>query len=636
MKCIWLLILFFIANVCFAQTEDELELLAEKGIEIEDATQEIQERINLNKVNGKELENLHFLSEHEIQGILNYRNLFGPFIDKYELLAVPGLSNESIRKLIPLIMLSADISASDIRRGNHQLLLRVYQVLEKSAEYSSGKYLGSRQQFLFRHTYRYKNIFNYNITAEKDAGEQWFGKKQKVFDFYSAHLAFKPNKIYEEVIIGDFTMRTGQGLIQWQGSSLGRGVGLAAIKRQSNVFTPYRSVNEYEFYRGLASTFRISKFFFGNFISLKPLSVTLTGDSATGIYKAGLFRTNTELQKKNNSSQISTGIYAKINLKKGNAGITAITHFYRHPFIKGKNVYEYFDFERRRSVNLSIDYNYTVNNFHVFGEAAMDQSYHVALISGVLVSVAKNADLLFVYRRAVPGFYAQFGKSFMSSGEPGNEKGFFSAASFKFRHLVVDIHADFQQYPWLRYQVNRPSSENTFHFTALYKPNKKTEITARLRIIRRSKNAETNLPLQPVEENQFLGFRFHFSKKIDEEITLRTRAETVKAGKGTGFLWFGDVLFKPLLKPFGGNMRIMWFETTSYETRLYAFENDVYMYNSIPVFSGTGTHFYININTSLKKDVHLYLKYSTTLTANLYANEGVRKSSLRFQIIVNL
>jgi hypothetical protein len=65
--------------------------------------------------------------------------------------------------------------------------------LEKSAGFektSTGtKYLGSPPKLFFRYRYQDKNLLQYGIVGDKDAGEQFFKGAQKYgFDFYSFHF----------------------------------------------------------------------------------------------------------------------------------------------------------------------------------------------------------------------------------------------------------------------------------------------------------------------------------------------------------------------------------------------------------------------------------------------------------------
>ncbi len=77
--------------------------------------------------------------------------------------------------------------------------------------------------------------------------------------------------------------------------------------------------------------------------------------------------------------------------------------------------------------------------------------------------------------------------------------------------------------------------------------------------------------------------------KLNSAFTFRTRVEILWYDKtGTspeqGFLTYADIIYKPLRKPYSGNIRLQYFETDSYNSRVYAYENDVLYSFSIPVF----------------------------------------------------
>ena len=68
-----------------------------------------------------------------------------------------------------------------------------------------------------------------------------------------------------------------------------------------------------------------------------------------------------------------------------------------------------------------------------------------------------------------------------------------------------------------------------------------------------------------------------------------------------GYLIFTDVIYKPLLKSYSAGIRGQYFETDSYNSRLYAFENDVLYSYSIPAFYNKGLHWYLNSRLAFKK-----------------------------------
>ncbi|MEI2750598.1 MAG: hypothetical protein V9E88_17805 [Ferruginibacter sp.] len=116
-------------------------------------------------------------------------------------------------------------------------------------------YPGSPQRVLVRYKYTYKNLLQYGIVGEKDAGEEFFKGSQKAgFDFYSAHLFARNMGIVKALALGDFTVNLGQGLVQWQSLAFKKGPDVLATKRQAAVLRPYNSFGEINFHRGVGIT----------------------------------------------------------------------------------------------------------------------------------------------------------------------------------------------------------------------------------------------------------------------------------------------------------------------------------------------------------------------------------------------
>ena len=212
--------------------EQQLEnLAAETESETEDdlSLQELEylrrHPLNLNEAGADELRQLPLLTDVQINSFIDYRRINGKLVHLLELQAVPGWDLTMIRQLLPFLRIGAVMTLVEetgqrFRQGDHQLLIRVGQALEKGAEYkksiADNGYQGSPLQLLFRYTYRFKNNLQYGFLGDKDAGESFFRRQQKSgFDFYSVHFFARKMGIIQSLAIGDFTVNLGQGLIQW-------------------------------------------------------------------------------------------------------------------------------------------------------------------------------------------------------------------------------------------------------------------------------------------------------------------------------------------------------------------------------------------------------------------------------------
>jgi hypothetical protein len=74
------------------------------------------------------------------------------------------------------VLLKEDI-LSRFKNGDNSLLFRGSRILEKSKGYDqslNNHYTSDRNHWLIRYRYQYKNLLQYGITADKDAGEPVF------------------------------------------------------------------------------------------------------------------------------------------------------------------------------------------------------------------------------------------------------------------------------------------------------------------------------------------------------------------------------------------------------------------------------------------------------------------------------
>jgi hypothetical protein len=109
--------------------------------------------------------------------------------------------------------------------------------------------------------------------------------------------------------------------------------------------------------------------------------------------------------------------------------------------------------------------------------------------------------------------------------------------------------------------------------------------------------------------------------------------------KEQGFALASDLFYKPLKKPFSANGRVVFFETSGYDSRIYAYENDILYNFSIPSIYGKGARFYLNFAVEIRKKISCWLKFSQTVyygkSQQGYGLEeisGNKKSEIKAQI----
>jgi hypothetical protein len=214
------------------------------------------------------------------------------------------------------------------------------------------------------------------------------------------------------------------------------------------------------------------------------------------------------------------------------------------------------------------------------------------------------------------------------------------------RYFRIDAYADIFSFPWVRYRVNRPSMGKEFLLQLSWRPNKQTEVYTRLRSENKAINlSNTNGPFYETENVARQNWRTQVQYRVSSAITLRARAELMWYDQGgkqeeQGFLLFTDFFYKPMSKPFVFNMRLQYFETDGYNSRIYAFENDVLYSFSIPVFYDKGYRTYININYDVSRRLTAWFRIAHTLMPDRNSigtgNDeipGNKRTDIRFQVL---
>lgn len=656
-----------------AGTEQQMESVTESNGDNEtqdDASVQLMQHLlrspmNINTADAVSLQEMGMLNALQIQQFIVYRQLLGNFISLYELQAIPGWDIATIERIRPFICITDNTDflntiGKRLHGGTRSVMIRTSQVVEKSAGYA-GKdagnfYTGSPQHLLVRYKYQFKNLLQYGIIAEKDAGESFFnGTQKRGFDFYSLHFFARNMGAVKALALGDFTVNMGQGLVQWQSLAFKKSSDVLNIKRQLPVLRPYHSAGEINFHRGAGITLQKNNLEITAFLSYRRLDAnritdTITNDEfASSLLTSGLHRTNSETEDKGVQGQFTYGFNIGFNKGALHTGLNMVQYSFGVPLRKQNQPYNLYAFSGKELGNRSIDFSYTFRNVHLFGELASDHRLRFAGVAGLLASVSAAADVSLLYRNISPAYQSLYSNAFTENALPVNEKGLYMGISLRpLSSWRLDAYADFYHFPWLRYLVNAPVSGTDYMLQLTYKPSKQLEICGRYRTETKpgNNNADRSF-LTPVTAGTLQRFRLQFQYKLSSEVTIRNRNELVWVNKhpantGEGFLLNLDCIYKPMMRKYSGNMRLQYFETDGYDSRIYAYENDVLYSFSIPVFYDKGYRWYFNINYDFSKKISGWLRLAqtiyidkATIGTGLDEIKGNRKTELKLQLQYN-
>jgi hypothetical protein len=624
-------------------TENNEDAETEDDAFLQEMLQFQKNPVNLNTADETQLKALRILSPLQVQSLLTYRQFLGRLINIYEMQALPGWDIATIQRLKPYVTVNTNAIAREafgerFRDGDNSLLMRATQILEKSLGYlldsSNAKnfYPGSPQRVFVRYKYNYKNLLQYGVLGEKDAGEQFFkGGQKHGFDFYSAHFFVRNIGIIKSLALGDFTVNMGQGLTQWMSLAFKKGPDVLAIKRQADVLRPYNSSGEIAFHRGAGITLRKNNWEATVFGSYRKIDANFmaadtiqnTEEFISSLQTSGFHRTNSEQDDKGIQRQLAFGGNLNYRYKTLQVGINAIQYSFKYPLIRQSDPYNKYALAGKSFGNYSMDYSYTWRNLHMFGEAATTDKKYPAFVNGLLISVASNVDMSFFYRNISAGYQSLYTSAFTESTFPTNEKGFFSGIVVRPNNaFTINAYVDLYRFPWLRYRVNSPTTGSDYLVQLNYKPNKVLEIYSRFKAEKKGINYNPDaLVISPVIPQPKQNWRTQISYKLNPVFTFRSRAEVVwfdKKGPAAenGFMMYADLFYKPIFKPLSANIRLQYFETDNYNSRLYTFESDVLYSFSIPVLYGKGYRYYINLNYDFNKRLSLWAKFGQFIYPN--------------------
>lgn len=634
------------------QTNDNIERVAENGVEGIDYDEfkmildELSKNpINLNRATKEQLIQMGLLTDYQINQLLEHIEKTGDIIALPELQTIDGFEPDDIQRILPYVRVNGDINTTHLKfneylaKANKQILIRSQRILNEQAGYNpadsaANQYLGSPYKLYLRYLMTYSRKFSFGIVAEKDAGEPFFKgpTKDRGFDYYSAHLFVRDIGIVKALAIGDYQVEYGQGLTVWSGLAFGKSVDPASVIRFAGGLRPYTSVNETQFRRGAAISFepvkylRIDAYYSnknndGNVAIVDSLNQI--GDLSS-LQTSGYHRTQNEIDDQGSVKIISYGGHLGYRRRKFEIGITGASTQLSSSLQPSSSLYNQFQLSGDHFFNVGVDYKFLYRNINFFGETSRSQNGAFATINGAILSVDPKFTVTVLYRYFDKKFQNVESNAISESGN-NNEKGLYMGFNFKpVRSIAVMGYLDSFEFPWLKYQVNAPSRGYEYAVQLTYTPTKKLELYIRQRFTQKPGNvsaSEDNPAVDYLVDTKQANTRFNLAFKVSPMFTLRSRVEFVNFTPGNlpaenGYLLFQDFIYKPMRSPVSLTLRYAIFDTKSYNSRLYAYESNVYGAFSIPPLYLKGTRYYLLINWDVVRHVQFYLRFSQTIYDN--------------------
>lgn len=558
-----------------------------------------EKRYNINTITEEELQSIQLLHVLQIKEFIQYRKRFGDIISLMELQAVPLWDIITIRKLIPFLFINLENPLTPeirqrLKEGKHRLLLRT----GKNSNQQGPMQLKTNQLLSYR--FNFNNLLQLGVTAEKDAGEH------RIPDHLSAYVSLRNRGIIKNLLIGDFTVNMGQGLMHWQGYALGQSSNIISGFRQASLFKPHTGTDENRYHRGIGISMEKKRWEFSAFASLQKIDASMYSDSSgmnkwiTSMPVSGLHRTESELKGRKSLQWFSTGGRVKYSSHKGSLAFNFLTHLFEYPIQKRSEPYNAYAMRGKTFSMASIEHSSFTNFGFFYGEIAMQRDKSIALLQGWMKSLDTKLDLSLSGRWISKAYNTFQSNSLTSSGEAEDEKGIAVILNYHpHPRYQMELFADRSRRDGITYTTDGIQYGINHGLLFKWMPNKKTEYYIRWGHSTRNQNflkeeEKTNALPWAISDH----WRCHFSSSLNRSWTIRIRNEWNQSGilfqeNQTGFLHYTEVIYKPMLTPFSFSFRSTWYETGGYASRIYAYERDLYGYYAVPSHAGKGSRYYL-------------------------------------------
>ena len=542
-------------------------------------------RPNLNDLSYEVAVNRLRLSDYQYYQLQLYIETYGQLYSIYELAAIDGFTDEDMQRLSDRVVISPPPPQRPTFRqlmmsSKNVLWLRYGQVVERQAGYDTSRanhYDGSSAHLQFRYDFNIRQHFGFRIAGEKDAGEAFFrGEQKQGFDHYSGSVYVKNIRWLKCAVIGDYRLNFGQGLVLGSSMMSGKGSGVSAIRRFSEGVRPVATTNEGEFFRGTAFTLGNARWSGSGFAGAVT-ETQLTAFGGAAAYRQARFTIGIQA--------VCFGEYSD-SARVGEKWRSLV---------------------QPKSMNASVSYQALAGKALLFGEAAFNEKGKPALLQAALISITPVFQISALTRYYATGYQSPMGSGFRAALGDGGEFGVYLTGHLILsRKVEADLFCDYYRLKWLTYRTDAPVQGMDAGMTLTGRLSRKSTLLIRYQWRSRPKNESEDVYLHRLREQCRHRFRVQWTNEPWSFLNTKTEISMV-LNKGPdpkrwnkGILMYQDLAFNFRKLQLSLHLRVAYFDTDSYDERLYAYENDVYYAFTIGSYYYQGVRAYLMLRYKIQ------------------------------------
>jgi len=576
-----------------------------------------EQPVKINSGKEEEIARLFFLSEFQVKVLADYVMKKGAIVSLYEIALLPGFDRATAMMMDPYISLEAFQKLSFPGGGATTAIVSL-MLKASSAEEDS---VGLRSVMRLRHSGR---TFSCGMTVENDPGESFSFNNQVGADFLSAHLMYQGESFVSRVIVGDYSLRFGEGLLfnnsSWQGGWLSSPSFMAGRA----MLSPYTSTDENNFFRGAAAvlgslTDGAVVFISSNKIDGRiKLSESDSTSYVSNLVTGGLHNTTSGIEARNTLTENIAGLHYTTGGEKIRAGATVSATFFSLPLIHdttdGANLYT---FEGDRLFNLGADLKAYLGKIILYGEGGYSDPGSWAGLMGMRAIPSGRMTVNLLTRYLSPKYHSFHSGVYGAGSSSSNEWGIAGNIHFEAaRHFFLTTGVDIYKHPWLSYRSTSPSAGARTDIRAEYTPSESFTCRVGWSLLQREYDVtdDTGIPVAEEVKRRQLSFLAAWSPVKAMTLTSRAVWCRVPEEEEEGYLLCQDVLWSPGALPLRLWLRYSLFTTSGWDSRIYIYENDLLHTVNMPALYGDGSRTYIMVEWDITKKLMFRLKYGLTVS----------------------
>ncbi len=582
--------------------ENRLEdALDGEDISAEDLLEELEEmgsgKPNLNKLSYETAVGALKLSDYQYYQLQLYLENYGEIASIYELDGIEGFGREERERLGQIVTVAhvpdnSDLWKNIFKRGKSKMLVRYGRILERQAGYDTSRvahYAGTPGHAMFRYTFDTQGRFSFKISGEKDPGEQFFrGKQRYGFDFYSGSACIQDVGILKKAVVGDYRLNFGQGLALGTSLMSGKGGGAGNVRRFSTGIRAIAPTSESDFLRGCAATLGNSHVS-GTLFAGRTFGSTNNALGADFSYRHKLFRAGIRAVAYSSTDTADTTFAEKL----------------RSSFVP-------------TGFNVAADYQAILFKQLLFGEIGVNQNGAVGVLQALLLNPIPTLKIAVIFRHYGNHYTNPLGHAFGTNSSNSGETGFYFTGDYVLsRHVTLNLYADYYRLTTLTYRTDSPVQGLDLGLSGEINITRNSMLNVKYSFRSKPENNPESVYYKQIQEHHKHKIRLIWSNSPLAALKLKTEFDWVlnrypmNRVRRSGILLYQDIALNFPKPSISIHVRAAYFDTDSYDERLYAFENDVYYAFNIGSYYYKGIRGYIVLRYKYKW-ISIWLRVAQT------------------------